>query len=62
MKKKSHFIDKNPELIYIIIGIIGLILIGVICNSLDTIFELLLYIIIFGVIIGLISFLIKIFW
>jgi len=61
MRKINLFIDKNPELISIIIGIIGFVVIGIIYDSLYTMFKIFLGTIAFGVFIGLIFGLIKIF-
>ncbi|MEA9412261.1 hypothetical protein [Flavobacterium sp. PL02] len=58
-KEVNAFIDKHPEFIYIIIGVIGFVIIGIINESLDTMFILFLGILVFGSLIGLISFLIK---
>jgi len=60
MKNINPFIDKNLEIIYIIIGVIGLIVIGFIDDSLYAILKVLLGIIAFGIFIGLISSLIKV--
>ena len=59
MKKITLFINKKPELIYIIIGIIGFIIIGIIYDSLDTMLIIFLGAVVFGALIGLISYLIK---
>ena len=61
MRKINLFINKNPELIYIIIGIIGFIVVGIIYDSLYTMFKIFLGTIVFGVFIGLIFYLIKLF-
>ena len=61
MRKINIFLNKNPDIIYLIIGIVGFIGIGFIYDSLDTMFKLFLGTIVFGVFFGLILFLIKIF-
>ncbi|OUL62450.1 hypothetical protein B8T70_10190 [Flavobacterium sp. AJR] len=60
-KEVNAFIDKHPEFIYIIIGVIGFVIIGIIDDSLDTMFILFLSVLVLGTLVGLISFLIKIF-
>lgn len=61
MEKIIFFIKKNPELTTIFIGLIGCIIVGIAYSNLEIMFELVLGAIIFGVLIGLISYLIKIF-
>ncbi|MFE3846438.1 hypothetical protein ACFX5D_00450 [Flavobacterium sp. LB3P45] len=61
MKKIKLFIDKNPEFIYIIIGVIAFAVIGIIYDNLEIMFKVFLGVVLFGVLIGLISYLIKIF-
>jgi len=61
MKKINLFINKNPELIYIIIGIIAFAVIGIIYGNLDVMFILFLGVVAFGALMGLIIFLIKLF-
>lgn len=60
-KEVNAFIDKHPEFIYLIIGVIGFVIIGIIDDSLDTMFILFLSVLVLGTLVGLISFLIKIF-
>jgi hypothetical protein len=60
-KEINAFIDKHPEFIYLIIGVIGFVIIGIIDDSLDTMFILFLSVLVLGTLVGLISFLIKIF-
>lgn len=61
MKKINQFINKTPELIYIMLGVVGFAVIGIIYDSLDTMFKIFLGVVVFGILIGLISYIIKIF-
>ena len=59
MKKINLFINKYTELIYILIGVIGFTIIGVNYDSLDTMFKIFLGVVIFGIIIGIVSYFIR---
>lgn len=61
MKKDKSFIYKNPEFITIIVALVACVIIGYIYDILEIMLQLFLGAIVFGAIVGLISFLIKIF-
>jgi len=61
MKKIIFFINNNTEIVRIILGIIAFTIIGFTYNNLDAMFKIFLGAVLFGVLIGLILYLIKIF-
>lgn len=60
MKKIKKFIDKNPHSTDITLGVIGLIVAGFIYYDFEIMFKILIGVAVFGVLIGLIFFLIRI--
>lgn len=61
MKKIIFFINNNTEIVRIILGIIAFTIIGLTYNNLEAMFKIFLGAVLFGVLIGLILHLIKIF-
>jgi len=61
MKKIIFFINNNTEIVRIILAIIAFTIIGLTYNNLEAMFKIFLGAVLFGVLIGLILHLIKIF-
>ncbi|NCT19336.1 MAG: hypothetical protein COZ75_02905 [Flavobacteriaceae bacterium CG_4_8_14_3_um_filter_34_10] len=61
MEKIKLFINKNPNLINIILGIIGFTIAGIVYYDFEIMLKVFVGVVIFSVVIGLISFAIKIF-
>jgi hypothetical protein len=60
MKIFLLFINNNTEIVMIIVSIIAFTIIGLAYNNLEIMFKVFLGVILFGVLIGIIFFLIKI--
>jgi hypothetical protein len=59
MRKIKLFIDKNPELTEILIGLLFVLIIGIAYSNLEIMFEVALGSIVFGTIIGFLFYFIK---
>jgi len=62
LKNVSLFINKNPSFISILLGLLLFIVAGTVYYDLEIMFIVLLGVVIFGVFIGLISAIIKMFF
>jgi hypothetical protein len=61
MKKVNLIIKENPEIITTLIGLIIFVALGLFYNNLETMLILFLGVVVFGIIIGIVPFLVKIF-
>ncbi|KFF04098.1 hypothetical protein IW19_00490 [Flavobacterium reichenbachii] len=60
MKKIKKYIDENPDVINILLGVILLTIAGFVYFDFEIMFKVFIGVVIFGIVIGLISFLIRI--